>query len=640
MSAEEDCPISPTQSAVGDLLQGSEALYQRLRRAVSIQDRSYHLKKYEKCFVGSEAVDWLVASEVALDRQAAVSLGQQLIDDGFVSHVTKDHGFEDANYFYRFKSDWNHGTKRQTEDGKEYLWDEAVEKKDIPEMDKEAVHIIDPTLSFNAELLDNVHPKWQDPDAKDVYNLVIIGAGAGGLVTAAGASGVGARVALIEENLLGGDCLNTGCVPSKALLRCAKAAHSVRTASEYGINVEGKVSVDFPFIMERLRRLRTKISPNDSADRFASLGVDMFIGKGKFTSSNTVEVNGQTLKFHRAVIAAGARAFVPPIPGLSDVTYVTNETIFNLTTLPKRFAIIGGGPIGCEMAQAFLRFGSEVSVLDQGEKLLPREDPDASEFVQKQLISEGLSLLSSVSITSFSQPDKEGPITISYERDGEKQTLEVDGVLVATGRAANISSLDLEVAKVEVENRHVKINDYCQTTNKHIYAVGDVAHKYKFTHMADAMAKIVIRNSLFLGSSKVSDLFVPWCTYTDPEIAHVGAYSSELEKDGIKFDTYTAEFSHIDRAILDGHTGLIKVYCKAGGDEILGCTIVGNHAGDLITQITTAMYAKTGLGVMGEVIVPYPTEAECFKRVGGQFNKTKLTPFVKKFFRTFLSWRR
>jgi pyruvate/2-oxoglutarate dehydrogenase complex dihydrolipoamide dehydrogenase (E3) component len=427
---------------------------------------------------------------------------------------------------------------------------------------------LQPLDEHNRTLESHVHPPdWVNPTPAKRYNLVVIGAGTAGLVTAAGAAGLGAKVALIERSLMGGDCLNVGCVPSKAVISAARIVAAVRDAGEFGVQVSGGWNVDFAEVMERMRRLRAEISPNDSAARFRDLGIDVFLGDGRFTGSDSIEVAENTLRFKKAVIATGGRAQAPPIPGLDEVDYLTNETLFSLTELPKRIGIIGAGPIGCEMAQSFARFGSEVFLIEAMHGILPREDPEASEIVKQSLIRDGVNLLCCGRETKLR---KEGnQIRLSLESHGETYDEPVDTLLVSVGRAPNVDGLNLEGVGVEYDQRDgVTVNDKLQTTNPRIYAAGDVCSQYKFTHVADFMARIVIRNALFLGRAKASALTIPWCTYTSPELAHVGLSPKDAEDQGVAVDTFTQELADVDRAILEGeNTGFVRVHVKQGTDE-------------------------------------------------------------------------
>ena len=644
-----------------------EELTARVKRVLDIRDRKYGFpsKTYPKCFVGSEAVTQLVQEGIASDEDDAVRIGNMMLNAGMFHHVLDAHSFKNEELFYRFVSDEDHGTVARKPDGSTVSWADFMApltsgedkiltlQAEIPERDPNLATFdqvdleacgISPLDEHNTEFLDLLHPKeWVDPTPKPSYNLVVIGAGAGGLVSAAGAAGVGARVALIESHLLGGDCLTVGCVPSKALLRCAKAAAAVRNAAEFGVKINGDVSVDFGFVMERMRRLRASIAPVDSAKRYSEkLGVDVFIGKGTFTGKNTIEVNGKTLTFAKAVVATGGTAAVPNIPGLQQVPYLTNASIFNLTELPARLGVIGAGPIGLELAQAFQRIGSQVTVFSRSDKILPKEDPDAAKIVENSLRRDGVTFAYNVNYKGVESRGGKPPMTMVLEDDSGKRTLEFDALLVATGRKPTVKGLGLEDAGVEYDERMgVKVNDRMQTTNPDVYAVGDVASKYQFTHMSDFGARLVIRNALFFGRDKFSNLIIPWATYTEPEVAHVGLYEKDLQEQNIAFATFTREFSDVDRGIVDGETeGFVKIHVKKGTDQILGATIVGSHAGDMISEITVAMQSGMGLGKLANVIHPYPTAAEAIRQCGDAYNRGRLTPTVKGIFNRLMAFKR
>lgn len=502
---------------------------------------------------------------------------------------------------------------------------------------------LQPADEFNKQLRNLVHPaNWTNPTPDGRYNLVVIGAGTAGLVTAAGAAGLGAKVALIERDLMGGDCLNVGCVPSKALISAARAIAATRAADPFGIRVAGTVSADFPEVMRRLRRLRSEIAPNDSAARFASLGVDVYLGNGRFTGRDCVEVGGQTLRFARAVIATGARAATPPIPGLAEAGYLTNETVFSLTELPQRLAVIGGGPIGCELAQAFARLGSQVIVIERSGQLLGREDEDAAACILNSLQRDGVQVLLETSVSSVKS--EKGIRTVVVKRPGSStasQDVDVDQILVAAGRSPNIADLNLDVAGVTFNEKGVIVDDHLRTTNTKVYAAGDVCSPYKFTHAADFMARIVIQNSLFYGRARASRLTIPWCTYTSPEVAHVGLNEITARNRQIEIRTFVQPLSHVDRAQLESATeGFVKIHVKAGSDQIVGATIVADHAGEMIGEIVLAMTNRIGLGRIASTIHPYPTVAEAIRKCGDQYNKTRLTPFVKGLFQRWLTWTR
>jgi pyruvate/2-oxoglutarate dehydrogenase complex dihydrolipoamide dehydrogenase (E3) component len=500
----------------------------------------------------------------------------------------------------------------------------------MPELENES--LIAPLDEHNRALLEQVRPSSHvNPEPQDRYHLVVVGAGTAGLVSAAGAAGLGARVALIERHMMGGDCLNVGCVPSKGVIRAARAWHAAREGAEFGAPaVDGPG--DFGRAMERMRRLRARISSVDGVARFGSLGIDVFLGQGAFTGSDTIEVDGKSLYFRRAVIATGARAAAPPIPGLREAGYLTNETLFWLEKLPHRFAVIGAGPIGCEMAQSFACFGSEVTILDRADHILPREDPDAAAVVQAAMARDGVKYVSGVNLRSVTR-EPNGERLLRYERDGVEFELRADEVLVGVGRAPNTDGLGLEAAGVAYDRSGVTVDDRMRTTNKRIYAAGDVASTFKFTHAADAQARIVIENALFLPRKKASGLVIPWCTYTSPEIAHVGLCEREARAQGIEVDSITVQLDDVDRAVLDGEDeGFLRLHLKQGTDRILGATLVAAHAGDMIGELVLAITHGVGLGKIGSTIHPYPTQGEVIKKAADAWRRTQLTPRVKKLF--------
>ncbi len=504
--------------------------------------------------------------------------------------------------------------------------------------------LVPPMDQFNKELVNNVHPPdWINPDPKGRYHLVVIGAGTAGLVTAAVAAALGAKVALIEQHLMGGDCLNVGCVPSKGVIRASRVWAEVRNADQFGLYIPEGIKTDFEAAMARMRKLRARISHVDSAKRYTQLGVDVFIGEGQFTGSHTIHVDGKTLNYAKAVICTGARAAAPPIPGLEETGYLTNETIFSLTQLPSRLAVIGAGPIGCEIAQSFARFGSQVCLFERTEHILPREDADAAEIVQAQMANDGVCFVFN---SNISRVEARGDVkVIHYTMNGQKMELPVDEILVGIGRAPNVEGLGLETVGVDYDTKSgVKVNSRLQTTNPKIFAAGDICFPFKFTHTADAMAQIVIQNSLFphpfgLGYASTDSLIIPWCTYTEPEIAHVGLYEADARKKGIEVDTFTFKLDEVDRAILDDEDdGFARVHVKKGTDTIVGATIVAAHAGDMISEFTVAMKGGLGLGTIARTIHPYPTQAEVVKKVANAWRKTTLTERKKRILKKLFQW--
>lgn len=518
--------------------------------------------------------------------------------------------------------------------------------------------VILPDDAHNRELVGHVHPPdWRNPEPRDRYHLVVVGAGTGGLVSAAIGAGLGARVALVERHLMGGDCLNFGCVPSKAVISSARRVQAARPAATNGRSgvaggggagasetatgngAGGSASGtaagrDFAAAMERMRRLRARISPVDGASRFAGLGVDVFLGHGEFTAPDRLRVDGRELNFRRAVIATGARAALIPVPGLDGPNVYTNETIFSLTELPPRLVVIGAGPIGMELAQTFARFGSRVTVVHADPHPLPRDDRDAAAIVTRAVERDGVRVLNSAAIRRV---HREGAAAVlEVEHGGQREELTAEVVLVAAGRAPNVEGMGLKAAGVACDRTGIRVDDQLRTTAKGIYAVGDVASKYQFTHAADHQARIAVQNALFFGRGRASRLVIPWATYTDPEVAHVGLHRDEAIAARHDVETITIHFDDIDRAILEGEKeGFLRVHLKKGGDRILGATLVCAHAGDMIGEITLAMTAGLGLGKLGSTIHPYPTRSDIFARAANAWRKQKLTPTAQKVFRAF-----
>ena len=492
--------------------------------------------------------------------------------------------------------------------------------------------VVYPDDQYNQELVEKLHPAdWENPDPLERYNLVVIGAGPAGLVAAAGAAGLGAKVALIERHLMGGDCLNFGCVPSKALLSAAHSVYEARRSAKFGFTYEGAGTLDFAKLMAGLRKKRNDMAHHDSVERFTALGIDVFIGDGKFISPSCAEVAGKKLNFHRAVIATGARATLPPISGLAEAAPLTNETLFSLTELPKRLIIIGAGPIGCEMAQSFCRFGSEVTLIEMADRIMPAEDPDASDILAEKLTQEGVNILLNAKVTQAGKTGEHKEITAGGI------ILKADEILVAAGRIPNIEGLNLEAAGVDYHGRGVTVNDRLQTTSPKIYAAGDICSALQFTHSADSMAKIVLQNALFFGRKKVSDLVMPWAIYTSPEVAHVGMTAAEAAEQGDQIITLTAQMSDVDRAILEEEIeGFARVYVEKKSGRLLGATMVSSHAGESITQMALAITSGLKISAVGATIHPYPVQADVWKKLANNYLKRSFTPKIAKIFKIFL----
>lgn len=503
-----------------------------------------------------------------------------------------------------------------------------------------ATMLLQPPDEHDQLLLEQARPSnWTNPTPADCYNLVAIGAGTAGIISALGTAGLGGRAALIERELLGGDCLNFGCVPSKALLAAARAVYRTTLGDKYGFRLPGPAQSDFAAVMDRLRRLRARLSRHDSAARFQGAGVDVYFGQAKFIAPQRLEVAGRELDFRRAVIASGGRPVVPEVPGIDDLGCLTNETIFTLTELPRRLIVIGGGPVGCELAQAFRRFGSEVHLVHRGERLLNKEEPEASRLVQAQFEREGVHLHLGWNTEAAEKVGDAKSLVIG--RRGEKKKLLADAVLAAAGRRPNIEDLGLEAAGVRATADGLEVDDYLRTSNRAIYAAGDVCSPYKFTHAADAMARLCIQNALFLGRKRLSKLVLPRSTYCDPEIAQVGLTAHEAAERGISIDTYRVDFAEVDRAVVDGEEeGLAIVHTRRGSGQVLGGTIVAAHAGEMIAELTLLMTRRLSLSTLARTVHCYPTQSEALKRIADGYTRTRLTRFWASLARRWLEWRR
>ena len=503
------------------------------------------------------------------------------------------------------------------------------------------------TSAHNQVLVEHVHPHdYVNPTPEAEYDLVVIGAGVSGLLSVIVGAWLGKSCALIERHGMGGDCLNTGCVPSKALISCARAAHSVKHLSDFGVSIpQGPVTVDFGFVMERMRAIRAKISHHDSVQRYKrDFCKDVYVGHAEFAGGNVVTVMGddktvRTLRFKKAMIATGASASIPPVPGLAQTPHLTNSNFFNLTALPPRMLVIGCGPIGLELSQSMCRFGAKVTCLEMGTRLLPREDPDAAEVLRQQLEEDGVNFIMGVKILKVEYSEEGssssgggarlsapwGLYSIHVQVNGQEevQVFQAEALLNATGRTPNVHDVGLEKVGVEWDNRQgVHIDEFFATANPDIYACGDCATPYKFTHSADFQARLAVRN-MFLGNThKLSDLLIPWCTYTEPEVAHVGKYEAELTAAGVAFETFTRQLGDVDRCMCDGVSkGFVKITVKAGTDEIVGATICGPNAGDMISEITVCMQYGIGIAHVAGTIHPYPTTQESVRQACLGFNK-------------------
>ena len=469
--------------------------------------------------------------------------------------------------------------------------------------------------AYEQERMENVRPSgWRNPTPAGRYDLVVVGGGPAGLVAASAAASMGAKVALVERALLGGGCLNVGCIPSKAIIRTSRLYAEMRNAEHYGAQVPGDIRVDFAAVMQRMRRIRARVSRGDSVQRLSATGVDVFLGEAHFTGADALSVDGTKLRFRKAVVATGARPDTPSIPGLVEAGYLTNENVFDLTELPRRLLVIGGGPLGCELAQAFCRFGARTTIAQGLPLFLPKEERDAAQLLSDAFARDGIEVRLNTEAVKVRMEG--GQKLVDLISDDYQSTVAVDAILTGTGRLPNVERLNLEAAGVDCDaTTGIRIDDFLRTSNPRVYAAGDACLEHKFTHTADASARIAVHNALALGHRRLSALTIPWCTYTDPEIAHVGLYVREARDRDIPVRTFTIPMHDVDRAIADGEeAGFVKIHVRERTDRILGATIVARHAGEMINEITLAIVARIGLRTLARVIHAYPTQAEAIKK--------------------------
>lgn len=486
---------------------------------------------------------------------------------------------------------------------------------------------------------DKVYSPYKKPKEFD-YNMIVIGAGSAGLVTAYICSAVNSKVALIEKNLMGGDCLNTGCVPSKALIKSANFVHEVNTSEKYGIK-SSTVEFNFNDIMERVKKVISMIHPHDSIERYTKLGVDCIEGAAMLKSPWEIEVNGKTITAKNITIATGASPFVPPLPGIEEVKYLTSENLWELKQLPKNFLILGAGPIGMEMAQAFNRLGSKVTVVEMNSRIMQNEDPDISELLTGHLNNEGVVILTSHKAEVF-----EGPNTLIARdlRKNQEVKIEFDQVLIAIGRKANTKGFGLENLGITLrENSTIEANDFLQTNFPNIFVCGDVTGPYQLTHTAAHQAWFCAVNGLFgrFKKFKVDYSVIPWVTYTSPEVATVGRNEQALKREGLEYEVTKYKIDDLDRAIADSSDyGVVKVLTAKGSDKILGATIVAEKASDMLTEFTSAMKHKKGLNSILGTIHPYPTMSEANKYAAGTWKRSHKPELILKYLRIFHRWER
>ncbi len=457
----------------------------------------------------------------------------------------------------------------------------------------------------------------------DRYHLLIVGAGPAGLTAAEAAARRGAKVALNERDLLGGTCLNKGCVPSKILIRTSRLYREMRDAERFGAGVPSGIEVDFPAVMERVKRIRARLSERVSAARLTAAGIDVYFGDARFAGPDSVTVDGNVLRFKKALVATGARPARPPIAGLEESGYLTYENVFDLTECPKRLLVIGGGPVGCELAQAFARLGTRVTLVQDEPMFLGHEERDAAQLLSDALARDGIEIHLD---TQTTQVRVEGSDKVAdLVHDDTKRTVSVDQILVGVGTAPNVQGLNLEAACVAYDSAGgIPVDDFLRTTNPRIFAAGDVCAENKFPHIETAAGRIVVENALFLGRQRLSAEVIPWCTFTDPEIAHVGMYVNEARQKSIPVKTFTVLMHEVDRAITDGEEdGFVKVHVREGTGKILGATVVASHAGDLINEISLAMSAGLDLHALARVNQPYPTQSQAIRMAASAYMRSR-----------------
>jgi pyruvate/2-oxoglutarate dehydrogenase complex dihydrolipoamide dehydrogenase (E3) component len=466
--------------------------------------------------------------------------------------------------------------------------------------------------------------------SKSTYNLVVLGGGPAGILAAMRAASLGAKVALVERAELGGVCLNVGCIPSKALVATSRVIADTRNARHFGAEAPRDLEVDFGAAMERARHVRARLAKGASIEALESMGVEVLVGEGRFVDSHTVSAGGRELRFKKALVATGARPAPPKIPGLTEAGYLTYETIFELRARPARLLVMGGGPTGCELAQAFCRLGVHVTLVQDEPMFLRQEERDAAQILSDVFAREGMEIHLNTVVTSVRAEN--GSKIAALRSDDHESTVTVDEIFVGTGRVANVEGLNLEAARVKYDESHgIVIDDFLRTSNHRIYAAGDVCFEHKFVHIEDASARIVVDNALFFGRERLSALTIPWCTYTDPEIAHVGMYVRDACERGIPIKTFTVLMHDVDRAVTDAEEdGFVKIHVREGTDEILGATVVARHAGEMINDLSLAMTAKIGLSKIARVCRAYPTQAAAVKMAADAYETASTSPRRKK----------
>ena len=477
-----------------------------------------------------------------------------------------------------------------------------------------------PADSYNQKTLRQGHPPGWTNRKGGEYDMVVLGGGPAGLTAAIAAAAEGRRVAMTEQRLTGGTCVNFGCTPSKALIRCARAVHDARRGAEFGFRLDSTPRTDFAAVMERVRRMRSMSSAFDAVEAVEQTGAEVYLGHTRFTAPDIVEVDGRQLRFKKAVLATGSGPLIPAIDGLKSGEYLTNESVFSLTELPSKLVVIGGGPQGCELAQAFRRLGSEVDLVSDTEQLLPRDEPETGSLIRRRFEREGMRLHLGLKAV------RAGRGRLWVQSPAETSELPYDALLLG-GRKANIEHLNLEAAGVRIRKDGVEVDEYLRTSNPNIYAAGDVAFPQKFTHAAIATARLCIANALNGANRPARDLVIPHCTYTDPEVAHVGLTPRQAQEAGIPIDSYRLELSRVERAFIDGEEeGFAAIHARRGSGEIVGATLIAAHAGEMISELSLAILHKVPLEVLAEAVHCYPTQAEVFQRVALEYAKTRKAP--------------
>jgi pyruvate/2-oxoglutarate dehydrogenase complex dihydrolipoamide dehydrogenase (E3) component len=474
---------------------------------------------------------------------------------------------------------------------------------------------IAPQLDRNdrTALMRRVRPQdWSNPSPREIYDLVVVGAGPAGIEAAQYARRLGLTVALVERKQLGGDSLNAGSIPSKTLIHSARLCAQIRDAAEFAVSSPAELKLDFAALKARLMRVRARIAEYHAVDRLLHDGVEMFFGEGQFSGPETVTADGRSLRFRKAIIATGARPRPPTFPGLDEVGYRTSTNIFDMPELPRRLVVIGGGPLGCELAQAFCRLGSRVTIIQNDPKFLPREGRDAAELLSQAMARDGVDIMLNTTVTGAHAEG--GTKFVDGQNYDQKISVPADEILLSIGRLPNVENSGLQGAGVDCYHDGVKVDDFLRTTNENIYAAGDVCMSHKFTNVAWVTARMAVRNAFEGNTVRHSEMMIPWCTYCEPEIAHVGMQVWDARAKSIPVKTYTVMMQDVDRAITGGQDdGFVKIHVRDGTDKILGATIVATRASELINEVSVVMSAGIGMRELARVVHTYPAQSEAIR---------------------------